>query len=110
MTSSQLLRRGIRMGRISEYFCNRHPMTEREYKVSRIAFIGDEAFAVGVMQFMTAPHIAGLLKELGSSEAMSNFILSLNLPAGLVQMLIPLFIGKITFKKTFIQIMIIIVF
>lgn len=90
------------MGIISNYFVNKNEMSERDYSISKIAFIGDEAFAVGVAQFITAPHLAGLLKELGASEAMSNFILSLNLPAGLIQLLIPLFIGKVVFKKPFI--------
>lgn len=90
------------MGIISKYFANKQPMTENEYAYARFGFIADVAFINGAACFLAGAYLTGLLSMLGATEAQSNFILSLVIPAALVQVFVPMINKRLTHKKAFV--------
>lgn len=90
------------MGIISKYFANKNEMSEREYTYARFGFIADVAFINGAGCFLAGTYLTGLLSMLGATEAQSNFILSLVLPAAFVQLLVPMINRRLTHKKAFV--------
>lgn len=87
------------MGVIQKYFTNKGEMSEREYSYARIGFIADSAFANGAACFLAGSYLTGLLAMLGATEAQTNFILSLSMPAGFLQLLTPFLVRRLTYKK-----------
>lgn len=90
------------MKQLRNYFHNKSEMSEKDYFVSRLCFIIDGAFATGAVCFIAATYLTGLLGEMGASAALTNFILSLNLPTGIIQILVPIISRKLKFKKPFV--------
>ena len=90
------------MNLITKYFFNTDEMSEKDYSYARIGFIADSALVNAAACFLTGSYLTGLLSLLGATEAQSNFILSLSMPAGFFQLLTPFIARKLTYKKGFV--------
>lgn len=92
------------MSRLRDYICNKSEMSERDYQRSKLCFVIDGSFSAGAMCFVGTTYLTGLLGAMGTSEALSNFILSLVLPTGLIQIFAPLLSKRLTYKKPFVYV------
>lgn len=90
------------MLQLKNYLYNKSDMSKRDYVISKLCFIIDGAFSTGASCFIAATYLTGLLGELGVSEALTNFILSISLPTGLIQILAPIISKKLNYKKPFV--------
>ena len=90
------------MGVIKDYFYNTKEMTEKEYTYAKAGFIINGSALGSANNFTAGSYLAGLLAYLGASEAESNFIMSLPLFAGFLQILVPLIVSNIKFKKPYV--------
>ena len=90
------------MGKLRNCLCNDKPMTERDYTVSKTAIIVNGAAACCGASFIGGSYFAGLLKYMGASEVLSNFILSMATVAGFFLILVPYITTNLKYKKPFV--------
>ena len=90
------------MGTFKQLIFNNQPMTEKEYTTAKIAMIiGGAAISCGG-SFVGVSYFAALLKYLGASEVLSNFVLSLATIPGFFLIFVPYIITNLKYKKPFV--------
>ena len=90
------------MESLKQLMCNNKPMTEKDYKTAKTAMIiGGVAMCCGG-SFVGGSYFAALLKYMGASEVLSNFVLSLATIPGFFLILVPYITTNLKYKKPFV--------
>ena len=90
------------MGAIKRCLCNDKPMTEKDYNISKISIIIVGIATCCAGGFVGSSYFVALLKYLGASDVLINFILSLATIPGFFLILVPYITTNLSYKKPFV--------
>lgn len=90
------------MGVIKDLMCNTKPMTDKDYAISKIALIVSGAAACCCASFTSNSYFSALLKFVGASEILSNYILSVATLAGIFVLIVPYLTTNLKYKKPYV--------